>query len=127
MGFSAKVDARSGFQSTVFVAAMIYPGILAGGGQVTVGNVLPIRSDLLYPFATARISAGFLPTAAALRIFRVVALEKLLGVALDTIEHATAKHQVYMRVAFFGMQSPRVGVFFATDLANKLTHTFDLL
>lgn len=127
MGLAPEVDAWRGLQSSVFVAAMIYPGILAGGGQVTVGNVLPILSDLLYPIASASISARFFSTATALWIFRVVAFEKQLGVALDTIEHATAEHQVNVRVAFLRMQPPRVRVLFAANLPNKLPRAFDLL
>lgn len=85
---ASEMDAWGLVKATCFIAAMVDPGIVTSSGQVTVGNVLPVLSNLLYPIRATCIATGFLPASATFRVLGVVTFEELIGIALDTIEHS---------------------------------------
>ena len=95
------VDAGGLVHASRFVAAMIDQGVVTRGGQVPIGNVLPILPHLDYPIWTARISTRFFTATAAVWIFRVVSLEEFLLAALDVIEHSAREHQMNVGVTLF--------------------------
>lgn len=117
-GTATKMDAGCLIEPTIFVAAMINPVVEAGGGQVTIGDVLPVRPNLLHPLWAARISAGLLAASSTLWIFCVVPFEKLIGIAVDAIKHSAREHQVDVRVAFFVVQPPGMWMLITTYLPN---------
>ncbi|BBN88866.1 hypothetical protein AZSP09_18890 [Azospira sp. I09] len=106
MGLATEVYARGLVEASGLVAAVINPRIVASGGEAMIGYLLPVLSHAADPLRAARFAAGLLPAAAFLGRLGVVALEKLASVTLDTVEDATAKHQMRMGIPRLVMKAP---------------------
>lgn len=91
---------------------------------MVIGDFLPPPADIFQPVVARGACLG---GSAAVRIFRVVPFEKLVGVALDAIELPTAPLQMNVRVIFFVVKSHFKRVLVAAKFCGELARCSALL